>query len=243
MHRKRQEIYRWLWEDVKLRQKEPQAAPPAAEPKSSSVTQRVSEIKRLLIGVYSNPLSPTTILYERAGLSRNAGNKIKRESVRLELVTEEKFQMQRGKGRGITCLSLTDKGYHFLGVQKKMAGKGGNVHCTIQDAILKRLEEIGLDPSAEYFQNGKAADVGFLLKGQLWAAEVVVTSARNEHDNLMKDLDAGFAKVVFIAKDTKTLKVVSETLKVNCNSEDWQKAHICLIEEFFEIVRSELGRE
>jgi hypothetical protein len=212
-----------------------------AETRPQANSQKdVADLKQLLFTANMNPLIPVTILYEKSRMSREKGNRMKGLAIKHQLAIEESIQMERMKGKTVTCLILTEKTYKFLGIVRKTDGKGGDLHCTLQQLIHTKLKEMGLDPKIEFNQNGKQADVGFHINGRLWAVEVVITTAKIEHINLQKDLQAGFNRITFVTKDTKVQKMVSEILKESCPSADWGKIHVCLCNELFDLVKREI---
>jgi len=236
---KRITMYRNLWQDIVLMPKaEPPPQPKTSGPDqlSNPVGKNVVDLKQILTICHAHPLISVTELYKKAGMGAERGNRIKALAVRLKLATEQNIQKEQGKGRPLTCLVPTERGYLFLGVRGPEAGKGGIIHRIVQQVVRWRLKKSGLAASVELTHSGKSVDVGFFLKGLIWAVEVVVTTVNIEHTNLVKDLEAGFDRVVFIALDTRVQKTLADTLKNCCDSESWKKVHICLLEDFFTLV-------
>lgn len=241
MTRNREEMLQNLWAGVVLRTRLERATVEKADARPQANSQKdIADLKQLLFTVNMNPLIPVTILYEKSSMSREKGNRIKGLAIKHKLAKEENIQMERMKGKTVTCLLLTEKAYKLLGIVRKTNGKGGDFHCTMQQLIHTRLKEMGIDPKIEYNQNGKQADVGFHVNERLWAVEVAITTAKIEHINLQKNLKAGFERIIFVTKDTKVQKMVSENLKESCPSADWEKIHVCLCNELFDLVKREL---
>ncbi len=229
-----------LMEDVVLRPQgftlsEPQETP------ATQVEKYLDHIRALLKTAIVQKLKPVTFLYEEANLSRNLGNRVKDSITRLKLATEEKIQVQRGRGKAIITLCVTDKGYDFMNARNQTSGKGGVLHRDFQDAIAGGLKDLDLCPAVEYFLNGKAADVGVEIDGKMQAVEVVISSARYEHENWIKDRTAGFGPVFFIPKDTKVESIVRSELESHFGGRLPEDMHIFLLEEFFQYIREILG--
>jgi len=240
MQKKPENIMEWLFEDVHLR-KEKTDTVMEQKPKSSGlVEKRVSDLKRLLSCVDSHPIMCCTDLYEHARMSRNGGNRTKQDALRLKLAVEETVQIQQGKGKTITTIGLTEKGYQFLGIQMPKGGKGGILHRMIQRAIYIMLKILHLNPVIEFNLAGKLADIGFQLKNQLWAVEVVDNTARFEDSNLIKDFSAGFDHIVFIPKDAKTRSILEKTLSKAVDETTREKAHIYYIEDFYSFIEEQI---
>jgi|GEM_PF-2911396 len=238
MKRNRLESYEWLRSDVQESQ-DTQASSSQKDSHGLSDKTMVS-VRKFLMVVFLNALCPVNVIYQKCGFSVELGNRIKNQSIAKALVEETRVQLESGRGKSFNCLFLTDSGHAFIDVPKDvLKGHGGTLHQLFQQHLSLELKARDLPSKIEFMHEGKAVDLGLRFKGLLCALEVVVSTVHLEHQNLIKDIEAGFDRVYFIAKDARVKKQVEKTIQTQCDENMQRKARVGFMFDFIkEVERS-----
>ncbi|GAB6909488.1 hypothetical protein JCM12296A_53320 [Desulfosarcina cetonica] len=158
--------------------------------------------RSILFAVYEDPTRCITKLSSFLGLSSYLMSKKKKSLIKDGYV--EQFTVNLGKQSGgtITLLAITDEGYKAIGREpksKKLQNESWEHHWW-KNQIHEFYRKKGIPSEIEKSFNGKHADVGIVWKGENVAIEVELTP-KNAIQNIVKDVEAGFSRVVSCAKN------------------------------------------
>lgn len=164
-------------------------------------------LKQLLMAVHLHQYKKTlTEIIKEAGLSAGTGSRIAKQCEKNGLIKSIQVSFKRGRPK---YPILQKEAYEILGMQeKKPYGKGaGPLHILCQHLIADRLKKF--KPVIELNRKDKFMDVAIETSERLLAIEVAMT-AKNEKENIEKDLTQARADYVIVAcKDAKTLEKVN----------------------------------
>jgi len=155
------------------------------------------EANYFLVHISMDPFRPIKILYREAGLSAYKGNKHKKELIEKGYVKEESLNL--GKHRPNIYLSLTEKAYKLLG-KKPPKGKGSFIHKLLCHKIKAYYENKGFEVKLEKDQ----IDLVVKKLGETIAVEVTLHHT-NLSSNIMRNLNAGYNKIMVVFKTKKEL--------------------------------------
>jgi hypothetical protein len=176
-----------------------------------SVSRRAVELKpRRAWNDLLNTLLPVkfktlTRCYEDAGIDAKYGRKLLNEMAALGLV--ELVPLNFGKkGSPSTFVLLKEKAAKFLGIAPaavRLSGKGGPAHVIAQNLLARTLIARGENALVEHFMNEKSADVAVI--GEEGTAAYEIETEPNPHvaENVRRDLEAGFVRVVVVSANAK----------------------------------------
>ncbi|MCA9445069.1 MAG: hypothetical protein KC964_30050, partial [Candidatus Omnitrophica bacterium] len=172
-----------------------------------------ADIKVCLSDIYNRPFIPKTQrLSELFPSSTSHQQKVSQECLDQGYITEH--DVHAGGQSGRTKLwKLTNKGLALIGLPRRpLPGKGDLLHQFLQFKVSEKVNEWGMKPRIEFFRRGKNVDVGIVSQQSLIALEIA-TTAGNEITNLLKDIDAGFHKVVVLPINETIRKDIQRTVK------------------------------
>lgn len=116
------------------------------------------------------------------------------------------FTLSLGKrGNPTTYVFLKERAAELLGVkfeEIKIPGKGSLCHILTQNLVARRLRESGKKVAVEYYMNGKSADIAEFTKDETIAYEIETEPNEHVMINVIKDLEAGFSKVIIVSRNT-----------------------------------------
>jgi hypothetical protein len=163
--------------------------------KTITLTDEQTEFLQHIIDI---PNLTATERYTLSATGPRKGGRLIKELENLQLI--EPVLIKRGKkNRPATYHSATKAAFDILKqpIPKYITDftHGGFQHRYWKSVVELNLQQSGLNPIIEYHKNGKYADLGCQINGELVAIEIGTSDARNEINNIMNDLDAGFEKV------------------------------------------------
>ena len=140
---------------------------------------------------------------QNLGISSWKGNKIRKQLLKKCLVSEAAVN-PGGRGRKFLLLQLTENGEQLLksyGIRVSNGrGRGSVEHQWWAWRIYKWLKKRGITSTIEDESLGARVDIAVETEQGMIAIEVE-TSRGHEIENISKDLEAGFSKVVSLLKD------------------------------------------
>jgi hypothetical protein len=169
------------------------------------------------------------------GWSAGKGNRLRGELQRTGLIEVETVRTGR-RGAPMKCVRIRKAGYAKLrrmGVPPRPPkGKGGVLSQFWAAAIVRKLEHGAIKGEIEMTRQGKAVDVGAVAKGALWAFEIQLSS-KHVVENVVKDFEVGFTRVVLCALTERELddmkrKVGSAGSEANRGSVEYRLLRIFL---------------
>jgi hypothetical protein len=112
-------------------------------------------------------------------------------------------------GRPTSIVEVTEAGYHLLGRLgikcEPPTGHGAIEHKFFQYAIYRWAIKQGFPAKIEQWRNGKAVDVGVDWDEKKVAVEIGLGNMDRELENFVRDMEAGWDKVVFTVLTDKKL--------------------------------------
>lgn len=176
-----------------------------------SVTRQRIELKPrrawndLLRTILPERFKTLTALYEETGIDARYGRKLLAEMETLGLV--ETITLGFGKrGSPTTFVILKDKAAEFLGVkpdETRLPGRGSAAHVIAQNLLCRKLRERGQNALVEHAMNGKAVDVAVIATEGTIAYEIETEPNEHVAENVLRDLQAGFVRVVVVSANAK----------------------------------------
>ena len=191
-----------------------------------SVTRRAVELKPrrawndLLKTLLPDKFKTLTRCYEDAGIDAKYGRKLLNEMAALGLVELVPLNFGR-KGSPSTFVLLKEKAAEYLGVKPeevRLSGKGASAHVIAQNLLCRKLAERGASALVEHFMNGKSADVAVIEADGTVAYEIETEPNEHVAENVRRDLEAGFCRVVVVSANAKHQ---NENQDVVYRSLDW----------------------
>lgn len=179
-------------------------------------------------------LKSLTQLYEETRLDAKYCRKLIREMETLGLV--ETVTLGFGKrGNPSTFVLMEDKAAEYLGIKPeevRLPGKGSPAHVVLQNLICRRMKEQGKNALVEHSVNGKAVDIAE-LQGSVTIAYEIETEA-NEHvaENVRRDLEAGFDKIVVISHSVALQNEIRDKAYQGVDWTAMTKVEFKLVREF-----------
>ncbi len=172
-----------------------------------------NEVMRCLMDVYNRPfLSKADRLANLFGSSASKQQRIAKACLDGGYVTEH--EIHAGGRSGVMKLwQITCEGYRLLNLPPRpLPGKGDLAHQYLQYRVSEKVKEWGYKGEIEFCLNGKNVDVGIRTATGLIAIEVA-TTAGNEVNNVVTDLNAGFHHVAILPTSDSLGKTIERTLK------------------------------
>jgi len=207
--------------------------------KSEKKEKLSDDLEKLLQSIIDTPFMAASERYKTNNINSARGSKLHRTLQEKGYVKPVKIK--RGKGRKPALYySANESAYKYFGssLPKEVADstRGHFQHQFWQNMVMLHLQLRRLNPYMEYYQKpkgsqkkGKRADVGCHINDELVAFEIGTSDARNEIENIKKDLGAGFDKVVVICieeiyenllRRVKTeLDEAIQRIRIDCESE------------------------
>lgn len=182
-------------------------SPQLSASKDSSVS---NEAIRLVENIRDYPFVPVSKRIKSLGLSVRKANAILNELVAKELLKE--VSIPQGVGRPAKLFQFTDALEAQFGKQKTGKGKGSFTHKYYQRAIAEHNRSLGYKAEIECFRNGKLADVGIEKPNESIAIEVSLTHV-HVVENIQKDLNAGWDKVIIGFADNSVKRLAKRDVK------------------------------
>ncbi len=113
------------------------------------------------------------------------------------------------------------------------SGRGGRSlqHRFIQNLIAKRLQDRNFNTTVEGDINGKKVDVKVIdpENNRKVSIEVMLSTENTEYMQAIKNLFAGYERVVIVCLDTKSLKLVQKNFSDNIDKNPDHRITICLL--------------
>jgi predicted protein tyrosine phosphatase/Cdc6-like AAA superfamily ATPase len=180
------------------------------------------------------PFLSTTERYKTAGVNPNKGNGLHKSLEEKGFV--EPVRIKRNKGRKPALYySATEKAFECMNIAfpKEMADKtyGQFEHRFWKNIVFLNLEKKGLKPIQEYSKNGRRADIGCSIDGELVALEIGTSDARNEIANIKGDLEAGFDRVWAVCTE-EVEKSLQRRIETELDEDTKSKVEVDLTHSF-----------
>jgi len=144
-----------------------------------------------------------TQLYEKTGISPYFCRRLVKEMESLGMI--ELVTLGFGKrGNPTSFLLLKDKASEFLGKKPedlRLPGKGSPAHILSQNLLARKMKESGKNVMVEYSMNGKSVDIAEFAGNSTIAYEIEMEPNDHVAENIRRDLEAGFDKVVVISNN------------------------------------------
>jgi len=188
--------------------------------------------REFLMGIHTNPTEGISDRYRRSHLSPSKGRKIKAELISAGLIKELSFSTGK-RGGDLKLLDLTPKALRLLGIGlENRRGQGSFLHKYFQESIAGYLNREGRHGYIEMTLNGKAADVGVTEEDGIVAYEIGLMAADGEAENAIKDLAAGFHRVVVAVREKKMVERIKRRLCRGLNKEQMVRIHFQLLIQY-----------
>jgi len=180
---------------------------------SNEETQKASSLsqdeKDFLMAVHLEPTLTKTKYYSFLKFSNDKGNRITKKILSKELIKEHKFCL--GEKRQIIILEITEKGYQAIAVvPKKGTTRGeGKIHQYLVEIYHGQLLQRGYNAKISYKLNNKETDIGLIQKDSSTISIEISQSTPPDHEaqQAIKNLQAGYQKVLILSEKTKTEKI------------------------------------
>ncbi len=195
-----------------------------------SVTREHVELKPrrawndLLRAILPERFKTLTQCYEEAGIDAKYGRKLIGEMALLGLVELVPFNFGK-KGSPSTFVLLKEKAAEYLGVKPedvRLPGKGAAAHVIAQNLLARKLAERGESALVEHFMGGKSADVAVVGADGATAYEIETEPNPHVVENVLRDLQAGFVRVVVVSANAKHQ---NENMDLVYRALDWTLQH------------------
>lgn len=190
---------------------------PEVEPvgNRNSKTIELTENDQALLAVSVNDV-PITRAAEIAGLSKDAANTSRKRLLSLRLIHAFALTLGTRVGGNVTIIEPTELGWRTLGQTPLWTGDE-NVsapHSWIQRHAAAFYGSQGLPAEIEGSRNGKRADVLIHTPVGPEALEVQM-SVSNALANVVRDLNAGFRRVLIVARNTGVRRAIKKRFAVD----------------------------
>jgi hypothetical protein len=140
------------------------------------------------------------------------------------------------RGNPRTYVILCPKGAEFIGLKHddvRLQGKGSTEHVILQNILAEAMKNAGKTVVIEHSANGKSVDIAEISPDRTIAYELELAPA-HEHvaENAIKDIEAGFDKVVVITKNQAGQNEAKERIYKTIGWEKLPKIEFKLLREF-----------
>ena len=139
------------------------------------------------------------------------------------------------KGRQPSLLTVTEKGAKAIGERlPKTKGKGGPIHQFWQFTIQRNVKGKDSIKKAviEQHRKGKNVDVGILLGDGINIAIEITLNQKNLVENVVKDLEVGYDKVIVATEKKTEEKKAKEKLSRELDLSQLEKVEFRLLSTF-----------
>jgi hypothetical protein len=153
------------------------------------------------------------------------------------------------KGRPLSVVEITEAGYHLLaklGIGcEPPAGHGSIEHKFWQYVIYRWAIRQGYPAKIEQWLNNKSVDVGVEWEERKVAVEVGLGNMEKEISNFIKDLEAGWDKVIFASLSDKELNQLRNEIgkRFGSNSLESDRVGFMKLKTFLETKRHQQETE
>jgi len=169
--------------------------------------------KKLLVDVMTNHISGIAERYKRLSFSVYGGNKIRDYLIRKELIETHNISTFEGR---IKLLGITEKGENILrkiGYRIEKKREGGPEHEYWKHRIAEFLMGKGYQVEIEKpIGEGKTVDIVVTKNSERIALEIE-TGKSDVTENILKNLNQGFSKIIVVPLSAKTKSEISTKMK------------------------------
>jgi hypothetical protein len=236
-----QTIQNWLWR-VKFRypgeEKVETIQVVKQEPTKKEKKDSKKDLKIFMEALAKDPFKLPTNIMKDIGFSGSKGTSVKKMAIEEEYVKEHKINLGKLGSRG-KYLEITEQGYQFLDALiidfEKPKGRGNFETKKYQSIIAEDAEKKGftatLECKSDLDDSYTLVDVSVVSKDCRIAYEVEMDVADYILENISKDIEAGYDKVVVVTK--KDLKgKISKLIEKNISDEFKEMVEVRAIAEF-----------
>lgn len=173
-------------------------------------------------------------LYEKTKIDPGFCRKIVREMESLGMVETVTLSFGK-KGSPTTFLLVKDRGAEYLGAKPqdvRLPGKGSSGHVLTQNIIARRMKEQGRNAVVEHCMNGKSADIAEFKSGETIAYEIETEPNEHVAENIKRDLEAGFDKVVVVSNNASHQNEIRDKTYRGVDWNAMTKVEFRLLREF-----------
>jgi hypothetical protein len=140
------------------------------------------------------------------------------------------------RGNPRTFVVLKQQGAEFVGLKYegiRLQGKGSTEHVILQNVLAEAMKNAGKTVAIEHSANGKSVDIAEISPNRTIAYELELAPA-HEHvaDNAIKDIEAGFDKVIIITKNQAGQNEAKERIYKIIGWEKLPRIEFRLLREF-----------
>ena len=170
------------------------------------------DVHRCLVDVLNHPFTPKTErLTGLFGASTSKQQRLAKHLVEEGFVKEYKVHIG-GRSGMATLWQLKQKGYALIRAERRALPSIGDLtHQYLAHRISEKVREWGLKPVVEMRRSGKHVDVG-VEAGEDTIAIEIATTAKNEANNVQKDKQAGFSRIVIVCLNDIVLRAVQKKI-------------------------------
>ena len=188
--------------------------------------------KKLLVDVIVNPISGIAERYKRLIFSVYGGNKIRDSLLNKEFIKLHNISTYKGR---VKLIDITEKGesiLHKMGYKIEKKREGGPQHEYWKQRIAKffRSKEYQIEIEKP-IGGGKTVDIVATKNNEKIPIEIE-TGKSDAYENILKNLDKGFSKILMVALNPKIKNEISVKVKELTNSKD-HKIEVFDLKELF----------
>lgn len=195
--------------------------------------QPTDDEKKLLMDIYTRCFESVNFKCRSLGFSGSVGFKVKKSLIDKGYVAEYPIKLGQGRGKFGKILILLDKAESVINnAPKSFYGRGASLHHSFVQQLLKlHIENLWyVKAEIEMMKNGKSTDIGLVTNdGSFIAVEFENTSVHAK-ENIAKDLEAGFQKVITVCDNKKVFEQINEIVKREFESVK-AKITVCLLSD------------
>ena len=191
--------------------------------------------KKILKTVHEKAPVSLKEIYQNCDVNHFQGRKIL-ETMEKQDMIESRSVCFGSRGNPKTYVVLKPNGAAFIGIdfeKVRLIGKGSTEHIILQHLIAQAMKDTGKNVLIEHYINGKSVDIAEIGEKKSIAYEIEL-SPSHPHviDNIRKDFDAGFSKIVVITQNKAGMEEARKQVILEIDFEKLSKVEFKLPKDF-----------